>query len=105
MTDVVDYLAATGVWKLSNLRMCRVANVSERRLQLAFQDIYGVSPSTFVRERALSAVRDALATSAPAETRVSDIAADHGFHHFSRFAATYRDTFGELPSRTLARAI
>jgi len=35
------------------------------------------------------------------DTRVSDLAADHGFFQFGRFAADCKRTFGELPSETL----
>ena len=31
------------------------------------------------------------------------VAMRYGFGHQGRFAATYRDAFGELPSETLAR--
>lgn len=103
VADVIDFLAASGEWKLSTLRMCRLTNVSERRLQLAFHDVYGVSPTAFLRERALSASRDALLGANARETSVTDVALDHGFHHMSRFAAAYRAAYGELPSRTLAR--
>ena len=39
----------------------------------------------------------------PRDTTVSNVALDHGFHHLSRFASTYRTAFGELPSQTLSR--
>jgi len=35
---------------------------------------------------------------------VSHAAMDCGFTHLGRFAAAYRDAYGESPSRTLARA-
>jgi transcriptional regulator GlxA family with amidase domain len=34
-------------------------------------------------------------------TTVARVAAEVGFHQFGRFAAAYRDLFGELPSKTL----
>ncbi len=103
VSSVLDFLVASGRWRLSTLQMCRLANVSERRLQLAFQDMYGVSPHSLLRQRALSACREALLAADDRETKVSDVALDYGFRHLSRFARTYRAAFGELPSETLSR--
>jgi AraC-like DNA-binding protein len=41
---------------------------------------------------------------APAGATVSDVAARWGFYQFGRFAAQYRQLFGETPSATLRRA-
>lgn len=104
VTEVLDFLEASGQWRLSTLHMCRLTHVSERRLQLAFHEMFDVSPSTFLRQRALSACRQALLDGEDSDTRVSDVALDHGFPHLSRFASVYRAAFGELPSETLAGA-
>jgi AraC-like DNA-binding protein len=37
------------------------------------------------------------------QANIADIAQAHGFLELGRFAATYRRTFGELPSDTLRR--
>ena len=103
VSEVLGFLEASGWWRVSTAQMCRVAHVSERRLQLAFRDMYGVAPAAFVRQRALWASRQALLAADPRDTTVSNVALDHGFHHLSRFASTYRTTFGELPSQTLSR--
>jgi len=39
----------------------------------------------------------------PGDASVSGIAATLGVSHFSRFAASYKRAFGELPSETLNR--
>jgi AraC family ethanolamine operon transcriptional activator len=39
------------------------------------------------------------------EETVGDVAARWGFWHLSRFAADYRQHFGELPSATRSRAV
>jgi AraC-like DNA-binding protein len=103
VSEVVGFLEAAGRWRVSTVQMCRVAHVSERRLQLAFHDMYRVAPATFVRQRALWECRRALLAADPRDIKVSDVALDHGFHHLSRFASTYRTAFGELPSQTLSR--
>ena len=53
----------------------------------------------------MNAVRRALASSDPRQTRVADIAMHYGFWELGRFAGAYRAMFGELPSATLRRAL
>jgi transcriptional regulator GlxA family with amidase domain len=55
---------------------------------------------THVRNRRLERVRAALLTS---EESTSVVALDAGFTHLGRFAAAYRERFGELPSATRSR--
>jgi AraC family ethanolamine operon transcriptional activator len=49
-------------------------------------------------------VRRALREADPQRETVGDIAARWGFWHLSRFAADYKEMFGELPSNTLKKA-
>lgn len=85
--------------------LCAAADVSERRLRYAFNDIYGLSPLAYLRIRALYGVRRHLLSRADAATTVTRTATDWGFWHLGRFSAQYRNLFGELPSDTLASAI
>jgi AraC-like DNA-binding protein len=103
VADVIDRLASEDRWRMSTVQMCRTAHVSERRLQMAFGQMYGVGPAAFLRRRALAACRSALLAGHPSDTKVSHVAVDHGFHHLPRFASAYRAAFGELPSQTLSR--
>ncbi|WP_433691812.1 helix-turn-helix domain-containing protein [Herbaspirillum seropedicae] len=77
--------------------------VSRRHLQTCFNTSVGIPAIEFVRAERLNQVRKALveARRAGLEVSIGDIAADWGFWHLSRFAADYRDMFGELPSKTL----
>ncbi len=84
-----DLVAATGV--------------SIRTLETAFLERFQIGPMTFIKRLRLRRVHDALLTASPAESRVGDIAAEHGFYNGSSFAKLYRDAFGELPSATLER--
>lgn len=84
-------------------RLCRVAGVGDRSLQLAFASLRGVSPMRFVAERRLAEARRRLLR-ADADTDVTCIAIAAGFSHLSRFAATYRQAYGESPSDTLRDA-
>jgi AraC-like DNA-binding protein len=49
----------------------------------------------------LDAAREAL-ISGRGQISVSEVALEHLFHHLGRFAAAYRQRFGESPSETLA---
>ena len=81
--------------------LCSATGVSRRALQYAFEDVMQLSPVTYLRVMRLNRVRGEL-QACPCET-LGDVAARWGFWHLSRFAADYRQLFGELPSATRAR--
>jgi transcriptional regulator GlxA family with amidase domain len=81
-------------------RLCRLVGLSERGLRNAFYGMRGMSPKRCMLAERLECVRRALGDSATAAT-VSRIATDHGFYELGRFAATYKQAFGEAPSATL----
>lgn len=76
--------------------------VSARALQAGFRLHTGVSPTTYLRDVRLGRVHRDLTAAAPGQT-VTDAAASWGFVHLGRFAGTYRQRFGETPSKTLRR--
>lgn len=76
-------------------------HVGARVLQKGFQQHLGVSPMAYLRGVRLRRAREDLRAADPASTTVTAIAHRWGFTHLSRFAAAYRDTYGELPARTL----
>ncbi len=81
--------------------LCAAANVSERTLQYAFQDIMGMSPLTFLHRLRLHRARDELRKAKIGSTTISDVAMNWGFWHFGEFSRAYKNCFGEVPSRTL----
>src|SRR5688500_1726219 len=81
--------------------LSRVTGVSDRTLRAAFHDVLGLSPKQYAIEQRLRAAREALLVADPATTTVTDVATMYGFFELGRFAGRYRDTFGEVPSRTL----
>ena len=83
--------------------LCKVAGVSQRTLQYAFQDILGFSPMAYLTRLRLHRVRQALRTARAPSTRVSAVALDWGFWHFGDFSRAYKECFGERPSDTLKR--
>lgn len=81
--------------------LAKSMRVSRRTLELAFQQVIGVSPGRFILTQRLNRVRKALASDSGG---VIEVAAQTGFEHPSRFASQYKRLFGELPSETLQRA-
>ncbi|MCU0923088.1 MAG: AraC family transcriptional regulator [Burkholderiaceae bacterium] len=103
-------LAALEAWIDANLhepltvgRLCLEAGVGARSLQLAFQARRGMSPMRFVLERRLSAAHRLL-RNGRLNDDVTGIAGAAGFSHLGRFAALYRQAFGERPSDTYRQA-
>ncbi len=74
--------------------------VSVRAVQLAFERYRGLSPSKFIHERRLERAARLL-RSGDESTTVLEVALDCGFNHTGRFARSYCERFGELPSETL----
>jgi AraC family ethanolamine operon transcriptional activator len=84
--------------------LCRAARVSERVLEYAFRQHYGVSPRSFMKAFRLHGARRELRAADPKHaTTVGEVASRWGFWHASQFATDYRRFFGELPSATLKR--
>ncbi|WP_338665959.1 helix-turn-helix domain-containing protein [Pararoseomonas sp. SCSIO 73927] len=79
--------------------ICRALGVSLRTLNTSAQDVLGMNASRYLRRRRLHAVHRALREGLAAS--VTQAATEHGFFELGRFAADYRDVFGELPSATL----
>jgi AraC family transcriptional regulator, ethanolamine operon transcriptional activator len=70
-------------------------------LQYCFEEVLGIAPASYLRAIRLNGVRRELASAAPGERAVQDVAAAWGFWHLSQFAADYRKLFGLRPSETL----
>lgn len=101
VADAVDWLSANGLWQVPMLTLCRAVGVSERRLQTAFREVFDMTPTSFVRLRALQAAHRALVDGRPGAVRVSEVSAAHGFAHRGRFAALYSAVYGRPPGSTL----
>lgn len=83
--------------------LATVLHVSVRSLQERFQAELGVPPMTYLRRVRLGRVREALEHATADEASVRQLATAAGFRHQGRFAALYKDAYGELPSATLDR--
>jgi AraC family transcriptional regulator, ethanolamine operon transcriptional activator len=92
-------------WRYQNVTLadlCEASGVSERRVRSAFYECYQMSPTAYLRVTALNAVRRELVEGPHLRGAVSRAATDWGFWHLSRFAAQYRELFGESPRHTLS---
>jgi AraC-like DNA-binding protein len=101
---VVELIDATPEKAFTVASLALHAGVSERSLHAAFRRQLGMSPMSYVRGRRLQQAHDELLHLDPATgVTVTDVALRHGFTHTGRFAAAYRQRFGEPPSTTLRR--
>lgn len=75
--------------------------VTPRALQYMFRRHLEISPMGYLRRIRLDQARQQLLKADPATTTVQSVAAGWGFAHTGRFAAAYRNAFGENPSDTL----
>jgi len=98
---VKQLLEESGNQPVSLAELCRATKVSARTLQYAFRDLYGVSPTRYIRLRRLHEARRTLLRADDEPGAVKKAAFDSGFVELGRFAAEYRRLFGELPSETL----
>ena len=98
---IIEYVRETPASTTELAKLCQLARVSERTLQYAFKERYGIAPNTFVKRWKLNTVRQSLLLADTEADTVSSITMDHGFLHQGQFAADYRELFAELPSRTL----
>ncbi|GGB34553.1 transcriptional regulator [Flexivirga endophytica] len=100
VTRVIDAIEADPAASWTAAELAQVAGVGVRRLQRGFQEYIGKSPSQVLLEIRLEHAHRALLSDPQAS--VADIAWTVGFTHLGRFAAAYRERFGQTPSRTRA---
>jgi len=82
-------------------RLAEAASCSERSLQLAFREAYGVGPVAWFRVMRLNEAHRELRDRGSSDTRIAEVAMRWGFSHLGRFSIEYRKFFGETPSQTL----
>lgn len=81
--------------------VARDAHVSVRAVQLAFHRHLDTTPMAHLRTIRLRRAHEDLIAADPDLTSVSTVAGRWGFLNASRFAARYREAYGQPPSRTL----
>ena len=103
LCQVLEYLRDQQGANPTMSSLCAVSGLSERSIEVAFQESLGLSPRKFMNLRRLHQVRRDLVSSNRQTHTVGKIAMRHGFYELGRFAGNYRRYFGELPSQTLQR--
>ena len=96
---VLDLMCADPSRPWTAADMAAAAEVSIRRLQEGFRQYVGATPSEVLLRIRLERAHEELRRGDPTR-RVADIALDCGFTHTGRFAAAYRNKYGESPSTT-----
>lgn len=84
-------------------RLAEVAGVRPRTLEAHFRRFLGTTPLGWVRTARLAQARRRLLDAGARDT-VTGVALSSGYSQLGRFAAHYREQFGERPSETLRRA-
>lgn len=97
----IEYLRATPPGSVSVPDLCRVALTTQRTLEYAFKETFGMSPQRLLRLRRFHAARRALLAADREDATVRQIAQDNGFYQLGRFAIGYKELFGESPSKAL----
>jgi transcriptional regulator GlxA family with amidase domain len=101
--DVIDSviaLADMSEMPVSVDFLAKTLGVPDRTLRYIWVRHFGISPGRYLGRRRLDQARSALIKAEPSAT-VTDIATQHGFFELGRFAVTYRQQYGEVPSATL----
>jgi AraC-like DNA-binding protein len=88
---------------LSIDKIAKAAATSHRTLHRAFQLVLDETPYSYVQKLRLNRIRHELVTEAEAACTITSAALRWNIPELGRFAAWYRNLFGELPSQTLAR--
>lgn len=101
--SIVEFVRSVPAPTSELAQLCRIAGVSERTLQYAFKERYGIAPNVFVKRWNLNSARQLLLSTNSTEASISDIALRYGFSHHSQFTTDYKKLFAELPSKTLGR--
>lgn len=103
LRPVVDFMQANADEPLTPDVLARAGCMSVRTLHASFRQVLGTTPMEYLRRIRMERARIDLIAARDTGERITEIANRWGFYHPSRFAAQYRDTYGELPSETLGR--
>jgi AraC-like DNA-binding protein len=87
----------------TTVRLAAEVHLSARALQDGFHRDLATPPMTYLRQIRLRRAHAALTAADRDATTVRAVAVNLGIVHMSRFAASYREAFGEAPSETLNR--
>lgn len=99
----IEFMSSHADQKLRLADIATASGASVRSLGAAFRKYRHMTPMEFLRDTRLNYVRAALQKARNRDMTVTQVACRWGFRHLGRFAADYRERFGESPSDTLRR--
>ncbi|MDX5334874.1 MAG: helix-turn-helix domain-containing protein [Marinobacter sp.] len=101
LVRVIEKIRSERDWEFDLQDLARHCGASERNLYYLMKRETGMTPYRFYQRCRLIRVRKRLVDCKCDVPHISWYAADEGFSHLGRFAALYREHFGELPSETV----
>ena len=104
LNRALEFLRDADLSTISVPQLCSESSVSQRTLEYAFLDTYGLTPLAFLRRWRFHAVRRQLTLAPAGSLTITQAAYGQGFYQLGRFTAEYRQLFGEGPLATLRRS-
>lgn len=101
--DAVELMEDRPSEPWTTVSLATEVHLSVRALQEGFRRDLATTPMTYLRQVRLRRAREELQAAHRDTTTVHAVAAGLGMLHMGRFAAAYRQAFGETPSDTLNR--
>jgi len=101
LVRVIEKIRGEREWEFDLQDLAHHCGASERNLYYLMKRETGMTPYRFYQRCRLVRVRRRLVDCQCDVPHISWYAADEGFSHLGRFAALYREHFGELPSETV----
>ena len=99
--NIRDYIIEHIAEPLEMYKLCQLTNKSVRTIERTFKQVFSLTVREYHSNYRLSIIRQTLIHNK--NTSVSDTALKYGYLHLGRFANKYKQLFGELPSKTLAK--
>jgi AraC-like DNA-binding protein len=101
ISRAVDIIEARAGEPLTVSSIAAEVGVSVRALQEGMQRHLGCSPGQYLTQVRFERARGALRRANPATVSATSVALTWGFGNYGRFAARYRERYGESPGQTL----
>ncbi|WP_267268580.1 AraC family transcriptional regulator [Pseudomonas protegens] len=100
---IADYIERNLKHDIGCEELAQQARMSLRSLYALFERNARTTPKNYIRQQKLQRVHACLSDPYSPVRNVTELALDFGFLHLGRFAQSYRQQYGELPSDTLKR--
>lgn len=101
LARAIEKIRCEPEWEFDLKALAQHSGASERNLYYLMKREAGMTPYRYYQRCRLIRVRRRLVDCQCDVPHISRYAADEGFSHLGRFAALYREHFGELPSETV----